>query len=180
MIIEIKDWDQETEARVDKGVAYFMRGFNCAQSVALTFADIYGISEALMSRIASSFGGGIGRMRLTCGTASAIFLLAGLEVTDAFDSPYGSISEDYTPYPDIMVKQKDYEIVQGLAEEFKRINGTLVCKELLGGAGCTGALEGGFVPEERNQQYYAKRPCARIVASAVRIYMNYLRNKYAG
>ncbi len=179
MIENIKDWDNETQARVDKGVGLFMKGYNCTQAVAMTFADLYGIPEPLMSRLAASLGGGMSRMRLTCGTASGIFLLAGLEVTDFLDSPHGLLPEDYTPYPDMMVKKKDYEVVQALAQDFKKANGSISCAELLAGAGCKSALNPSFVPDERNQEYYRKRPCARLVASAITIYMNYLKNKYA-
>ena len=32
-----------TEERVEKGVAYFKQGYNCAQSVVMAFADRYGL-----------------------------------------------------------------------------------------------------------------------------------------
>lgn len=69
--------------------------------------------------MAASFGGGIGRMRETCGAACGMFLLAGLE-TGATE---GSDREG---------KAANYALVQELAEEFKRRNGALRCADLLG------------------------------------------------
>ena len=71
---------QETEDRVEKAIGYFKQGYNCAQSVVLAFADRYGMDESFAAHISGSFGGGIGRMRETCGSACGIFMLAGLEV----------------------------------------------------------------------------------------------------
>ena len=77
--MKITDWKTETEHRVARATALFKEGHNCAQSVAMTFADLYGIDSQLMARLSASFGGGIGRMRETCGAACGMFLLAGLE-----------------------------------------------------------------------------------------------------
>ena len=71
---------QEIEKRVEKAKDLFKQGFNCSQSVFAACADIYGIDDQeLALRIAASFGGGIGRMRQTCGAACGMFILAGLE-----------------------------------------------------------------------------------------------------
>lgn len=79
-----------TEERVRKGVDLFMKGYNCSQSVVMAFSDVYGIDEVLLSRLAASFGGGIGRMRETCGSACGMFLLAGLETGKDMEDPYPS------------------------------------------------------------------------------------------
>ena len=143
------------EERVDRGVKYFMQGYNCSQSVALAFADIYDVPEELMARIAASFGGGIGRMRLTCGTVSGMAILAGLEC--------GS-----TNPADAAAKGRNYAEVQGLAEKFREANGSITCAELLKMRSCK--VETAPSPDVRNAEYYAARPCARMVASACRIY----------
>ncbi len=168
----------ETELRVQRGIDYFKQGYNCSQSVALAFADRYGIPEPLMARIAASFGGGIGRMRETCGAACAMFLLAGLEVTNVEgrheDYPQGS-----NPYPNPELKKKDYEVVQMLAERFKAQTGSLICKELLGlnkqrADGTIPDIVISATPEARTDEYYRKRPCIRMVETAIRTYMGYL------
>ena len=100
-----------SEERVEKAIALFKEGYNCSQSVAMAFADLYGIGEEQMSMIAASFGGGIGRMRETCGAACGMFLLCGLET-----HPEGM------KYPNAELKKHNYEEVQRLAARFKEEN----------------------------------------------------------
>lgn len=101
------DMDEE---RIEKAVELFKSGYNCSQSVVAAFADMYGFSQEQALRIASSFGGGIGRMRETCGAACGMFILAGLET--------GSVDAK-----DREGKSRNYRIVQELAAEFKAENG---------------------------------------------------------
>ena len=57
--------------------------------------------------------------------------------------------------------------------KFKQRNGSMVCAELLG----LKKPEGVSTPEERTEQYYAKRPCAKMVEEAARIWAEYLESK---
>ena len=95
----------KNEERIEKAVELFKEGFNCSQSVVAAFADQYGFTREQALRMSASFGGGIGRMRETCGAACGLFLLAGLE-TGATD---GADREG---------KAANYAVVQELAEEF--------------------------------------------------------------
>lgn len=165
-----------------QAVAYFKQGYNCSQSVAMTFADLYGISVPMMARISASFGGGIGRMRETCGSACAMFMLAGLEVTNVEDRPE-SLAPESNPYPNAELKKKDYEVVQRLAADFKEQTGSTLCRELLGlnkqrADGTLPEIQITATPEARTDEYYRKRPCIRMVETAVRIYIHYLMEKY--
>lgn len=183
------DWKKETEERVAKGVALFKQGYNCSQSVAMAFADLYGISEPMMARISASFGGGIGRMRETCGSACGMFLLAGLEVTNVEDKPMADFgqkspsTENDSIYPNQDLKKKDYEVVQRLAADFKEQTGSIICKELLGlnkkrADGTMEEIKIVATPEARTDEYYKKRPCIRMVETGIRVYMKYLESKY--
>ena len=67
------------EERIQKAVNFFKEGYNCSQSVVAAYADLYGFTHEQALHMAASFGGGIGRMRETCGAACGMFLLAGLE-----------------------------------------------------------------------------------------------------
>ena len=149
----------DIESRAKAGVGLFLQGYNCSQAVAMAFADLYDITPVQMSRLAASFGGGIGRMRETCGSACGMFLLAGLEVGK--DLP--------EPYPSPAMKKQNYETVQRLAAAFKATNGSLICRELLGGTASTHPT-----PAERDAHYYSTRPCARMVETAIRIYGKFL------
>ncbi|MCR5395458.1 MAG: C-GCAxxG-C-C family protein [Bacteroidales bacterium] len=175
------NWTEETEKRVQRGVAYFKQGYNCSQSVALTFADRYNIPEPLMARISASFGGGIGRMRETCGAACGMFLLAGLEVTNT-EGRHEELAPDINPYPDPLLKKKDYEVVQHLAAMYREQTGSLLCRELLGlnkqrADGTIPDIVISATPEARTDEYYKKRPCVRMVELAIRTYMRYLQEE---
>lgn len=144
------------EERISRATELFKSGYNCSQSVVAAFADMYGFTEEQALRMAASFGGGIGRMRETCGAACGMFLLAGLE-KGAID---GADREG---------KAANYALVQELAAEFKKRNGSLNCGELLG---LKKKAPVSSEPEARTEQYYAKRPCSKMVEEAARIWQN--------
>lgn len=152
---------QELHKRVEKAVSLFKAGCNCSQSVAAAFADLYGITEEQMLRISASFGGGIGRMRETCGAACGLFMLAGLEngATDPSDREG---------------KSANYALVQHLAEQFEEVNHSFNCAVLLG---LQEKKHRDPEAAERTDDYYAARPCTRIVESAATIWANYLLNE---
>lgn len=171
----------DSEQLVQKAVGYFKQSYNCSQAVALAFADCYGIAHPLMARLTASFGGGIGRMRETCGSACAMFMLAGLEVQNTEDLP-SELDLSKNPYPSQELKKKNYEVVQHLAEDFRKQTGSICCRELLGlnKQRADGTLpEISATPDARTDEYYKKRPCIRMVETAVRIYASYLNEKYA-
>ena len=147
--------------RIEKATTLFKEGYNCSQSVVAAFADKYGFTREQALKMSASFGGGIGRMRETCGAACGLFLLAGLE-TGAIE---GSDREG---------KAANYKLVQELAEEFKRRNGSLRCADVLGLSKSEPIVS---TPEARTNQYYAKRPCVKMVEEAARIWCEYIENK---
>ena len=49
--------------RGDLAKSYFLKGYNCSQAVVLAFSDRTGLDEHTAAKLASSFGGGMGRMR---------------------------------------------------------------------------------------------------------------------
>ncbi|WP_300727727.1 C-GCAxxG-C-C family protein [uncultured Bacteroides sp.] len=148
------------EERIEKAVALFKEGYNCAQSVVAAYADLYGFTQEQALRMAASFGGGIGRMRETCGAACGMFLLAGLERC-AVD---GADREG---------KSANYALVQELAEKFKNENRHLRCADLLGLSKKEPVVS---EAEARTPQYYAKRPCTKMVESGARIFGNFLES----
>ena len=150
------------ENRIQRAVELFKSGYNCSQSVVAAFADLYGFAEEQALRMSASFGGGIGRMRQTCGAACGMFLLAGLD-TGAVDAE------------DRVGKSHNYEVVQQLAEKFRAENGSLICAELLGLS--TTAAHRDTQAEPRTDLYYKKRPCVEMVETAARIFANYLKEK---
>lgn len=155
--------DKQLEARVDCAVDYFMQGYGCCQSVVAAFADMYGLDEKLALKIAAGFGGGVGRMRMMCGSVSGIVMLVGLE-------------EGQTEGADREGKSHCYKIVQQLLEESKQQNGSIICAEILGLNGHEKAVNS-YVASERTAEYYKSRPCVAKVESAARIFAEYLEKK---
>lgn len=149
----------ELEERVQKAVNLFMSGYGCCQSVVAAFADLYGFTEEQALLIGAGFGGGVGRMRMMCGAVSGIVTLVGMK-------------DGQTRGDDREGKAYCYQVVQELLSKSKEENGSLICAELLG---ITGPVPlGNFIPDERNAEYYKKRPCGAKVESAAKIFAEYL------
>jgi C_GCAxxG_C_C family probable redox protein len=136
----------------EKAIEYFCKGYNCAQSVFAAFCDVTGYSEKEALMLASSFGGGMGRMRETCGAVTAMFMVAGVV------RGYDDISTDAP-------KKAHYERIQKMAAEFKREHGTIICRELLASL----KPDSNPAPSARTEEYYRVRPCVRFVATAADI-----------
>lgn len=136
----------------EKAAENFRKGYNCAQSVFITFAEEFGIDKETALKLSSSFGGGMGRLREVCGAVSSMFAIAGLK-------------EGYISPNDDDAKAKHYELIQNLAHKFKEKYGTIICRELL-------ELPEGAdspVPSKRTEQYYKDRPCEAFVRLAAEI-----------
>ncbi|MBQ3094475.1 MAG: C_GCAxxG_C_C family protein [Clostridia bacterium] len=141
--------------RADKAAALFQDGYNCAQAVLGAFAEDLGLPLDTAMKLSSSFGGGMGRMREVCGACSGMFMAAGLL--------YGYATPE-TGAP----KKELYEHVRALADRFREENGSIICRELLGGEATVGGT-----PEARTEAYYKKRPCVEYVRCAAAIFEAY-------
>ncbi len=137
----------------------FYQGYNCAQSVFCAFTDVTGYDLDTSARMASSFGGGLGRLRETCGVVSAAALVLG--IVKGYDDP-----SDYD------AKKRHYALVREFAERFRAECGSINCRELLTMAGLQ-PVSGGE-PEERSEEFYRKRPCPKLVCEAARILDEFL------
>lgn len=134
--------------REKQAVRSFADGCNCAQAVLMAYADVLGLTREQAAMAAVGFGGGMGRLRLHCGAFSAAVMLAG-----ALEGSNGAQKEH---------RAATYARVQEIHRQFVERNGTVSCAELLGRAG----VPEDPTPEERTPEYYAKRPCTRIIRSA--------------
>ncbi|EDR97497.1 C-GCAxxG-C-C family protein [Anaerostipes caccae] len=111
--------DLTSSQYAQKAMNLFKEGYNCSQSVFLAFKDLYGIDRHTALKLSSSFGGGMGRLREVCGSVSGMFLTAG--ILYGYDSPKDRSS-----------KTEHYKRIQELARSFEELNGSIVCRELLG------------------------------------------------
>lgn len=138
----------------------FLKGYNCSQSVVLAFSDVIGIEKDKLAVIISGFGGGMGRMREVCGCFSGIVMV--------LSEVYG-----YSDPKNIAQKKVLYEKIRAAAEQFKRDNGSIICKELLG----LKKPEESAQPEERTPEYYKKRPCPKICKYAADLAEKFITEK---
>ena len=148
-------------SRAERAKELFQQGYACSQAVALAFADVCKMEEEFLAKMTLPFGGGLGRLRLTCGAVSGMATVVGLVCSSAENTPEN--------------KKQTYAIVQELCAKFQAENGSLICNDLLVGANLQVAVGG--EAEQRTTEYYKKRPCAEIVYSAARIIEEYLQEK---
>ncbi len=165
---------------IDRGALakeYFLKGYNCSQAVLLSFSDLTGLDEKVAMKLASSFGGGMGRMREVCGTVSGMLMVLG--ILYGYDATAPTASED---------KAAHYTRVQEIAGRFRAETGSIICRELL--ANHVKRLEAKYTekdeqidamlsdsaaPTPRSAEYYKKRPCAEIAARAASLLDAYIK-----
>ncbi len=94
-------------------------GYNCAQSVALTYADLVDIAPEQLFKITEGFGLGGGNMQGTCGAISGAIALIGLL------NSCGDLKHPST-------KAQTYALGREILERFKAQNGSILCHELKG------------------------------------------------
>ena len=145
------------EERALRAKELFNSGYNCAQSVAMAFADITPLDAEMVATITASFGGGLGRLREVCGAVSGMAFVA------SFISPCPTAT-------DAAAKKQNYALVQEFAEQFRQQNGNIVCRSLLG----LDRPKDEPTPSPRTAEYYRKRPCAEYVYDAALIVANHL------
>lgn len=96
----------------------FDQGYSCSQSVLLAYAQPFGLDERSAKLVSSTFGGGMGRLRQTCGAVTGGFMVLGLA--------YGNESPT-----DKETKLDAYRRVRELNHKVVEIHGTSNCAELL-------------------------------------------------
>ena len=100
--------------KVEHALELHKKGCNCAQAVACTFCEEFGIDEKEMFRIAEGFGLGMGIMEM-CGALSGMAMVIGL------DNSKGSGTKGDT-----------YKKIREYVAKFKEKNGSYICRELKG------------------------------------------------
>ena len=127
-----------------------LRGFNCSQAVFSTLAESLGFDHSLALKIASPFGGGIGRTGETCGAVSGALMALGLKF---------GFSE-----PDPQAKERVYKKTREYMRRFQERYGAVACKALIGVELST--PEG--LQKAREQDVFNKK-CSHFIAGAVEI-----------
>ncbi len=141
----------------EKAKQLFLEGHNCSQAVLCAFAKEMGLDEKTALILSACFGGGLGRQREVCGAVSGMCMAMALK---------------YAPQDPTNHEQKAafYARVQELCNRFKKENGSIICRELLG----LSAGPSSPTPDKRTQTFYDHRPCADKVKCAAEILEKYL------
>jgi C_GCAxxG_C_C family probable redox protein len=135
-----------------------LRGFNCSQAVFSTLASPLGLENSLALKIASPFGGGIGRTGETCGAISGALMALGLQK---------GFSE-----VDPQAKDRIYALAREFMRRFQERYGALDCKVLIGVD--IGTPEG--LQKARQQDIFSTR-CSQFISGAVEIAEDMLSNR---
>jgi C_GCAxxG_C_C family probable redox protein len=136
---------------IDQASVNFEQGFSCSQSVLCAFAEEFNLDIDTSARIASAFGGGMGRTGRTCGAVSGALMVLGLK--------YGSASP-----ADKAAKEHIYALTRRFLEEFAARQGSTDCLGLLG---CDLASPEGLL--QAHEQGLFKTRCPQYVRDAAQI-----------
>lgn len=109
---------KKKEMLCKKALKYFSEDYNCAQSVLLTMFEHWNGKSELIPKIATAFGGGIGRCGSLCGALTGGLMAIGIK--------YG------TNEPSLENRLDTYELAQALYRQFEERYGTVLCRELIG------------------------------------------------
>jgi C_GCAxxG_C_C family probable redox protein len=145
--------------RSEKALSYFDNKFNCSQSVLTAFACQLGLTEDESLRVASAFGGGMGRQQLTCGAVTGAAMALGLKFGKGIND------EDEK-------KQLTYDKTVELFEAFTKLNGSTNCRKLLNDLDMRNENELGLI----NEQNLFHTNCRKYVADAVQLTEQIINN----
>jgi C_GCAxxG_C_C family probable redox protein len=147
--------------RAQKAMEMFDRNVNCSQSVLWAFAGDYALEESDALRVATGFGGGMGRMANACGAVTGAFMVLGL--ARGMRTPEEQSKKSAT-----------YGLVQEFARRFTAKNSSIVCRDLLGVDIST--PEGS---KAANEAGLFNTTCRALVGDAVKILEEMLDSKAA-
>ena len=128
--------------------SYFLGGYTCSQAVLMAFKDELSVPQETLLAVGLPLGGGMGRLRQTCGAVSGAVICLGLLFPEKS-------------------KNEMYALVQEFARRFQEKNGSINCGQLLSGAGVK--VDTSPNAEPRTAEYYQKRPCPCLIAYAADI-----------
>lgn len=142
-----------------KAQEQFKNGLNCSQSIISQYAERYELDVSTACKLATGFGGGMGRMGNTCGALTGAYLVLGLE--------YGSDSAAEKDK-----KDQTYEKIQDFTHQFEQKHGSCNCRDLLG---CDISTPEGY--QQARDKGLTKSKCPGFVQDATDILEQMLASK---
>ena len=134
----------------EKASTLFLKGYNCSQSVLLAMSEHWGLKNDFVPKIATGFGGGIGRCGSVCGA-----LTGGVM---ALSVRYG------TNEPSVEKRLQTYELSRKFFEQFEKRNNGVLCRDLIGYT-----LSNPNEQKKAREENVFQKKCARYVENAVTI-----------
>jgi C_GCAxxG_C_C family probable redox protein len=104
--------------RVEKSVANFNEGLNCAQAVLASYGPAFGLSKATAKGVAAPFGGGLARTGGTCGVVTGASMVLGLL------SQTKGLS-------DTEAKEYAYRLAKEFFQRFLTRHTSIICRDLI-------------------------------------------------
>ena len=147
-------------SRKEDAINYFKEGYNCSQAVVLAFKDLIKIDPNELCKIASPFGGGISRMRETCGAVTGMVLVLGNLI--GYDTPETGEK-----------KHELYKNSQEILHIFENRYGSLTCGKLLN----LSQKHDDPKPSPRDHSFFLNRPCLELIGGAAEILEEHLKTK---
>jgi C_GCAxxG_C_C family probable redox protein len=144
-------------SRIEEALSNFRENYNCSQSIFGTYAPYYGLDRDIALKIATGFGGGMGRSQRTCGAVTGAYMVIGLK--------YG-MGKKY----DAEAKDKTYQMVNAFSKQFQEKNDSMICKEIIG---CDINTQEGI--EFFDQNELLEKKCFQCVRSAAEILEDILK-----
>jgi C_GCAxxG_C_C family probable redox protein len=139
------------EALAARAVALFNDGFNCAEAVTTVIADYFQPGQQCFPRVATCFGGGVGRRGEICGALAGAVMAVGL-------------FKGRRPGEGREAEDRAYRLAAQVTEAFRHRFGNVACRELVG-IDLTGA-EG---QETYRREDVHHKYCVEFVAEAARL-----------
>jgi C_GCAxxG_C_C family probable redox protein len=103
----------------EKAVKHFRDdGYNCSQSVLLTMFEHWNCRDELVPKVATAFGGGMGRCGSVCGAVTGGLMAIGIR--------YG------TNEPSAEKRSRASELARRFYRRFEKQIGSVMCRELIG------------------------------------------------
>lgn len=127
----------------DYAVQLFEDGFVCSQAVFATFSNDLGLDKEYALKIGACFGSGM-RKGEVCGACTGALMALGLKYGDD--------------------KARSNEACEKFLDEFKRVNGSYICNDLIG---CDISTPDGI--KEALDKNLFKEFCPKMVESATEI-----------
>lgn len=143
-----------------QAIDFFRNKFNCSQSVLAAFGPEYGLSEDDCLKIATAFGGGMGRQQLVCGAVTGALMVLGLRYGKGLNDPEEK-------------KRYTYQLAKAFIDDFKRLNDSANCLDLLDGLDMNNPDDNKKIAE---RNYFEVR-CEKYVSDAVNILMKIMEQK---